>query len=146
MLNFEIVTEQNFAQVAAIYTAAWRESHKKVCSPEFLAKRDCAGYLRRCMDGLYLISDGCPVGIFRLNGEELSDIYIHPSLTGRGYGTSCLRFAMDKCKRLRLTVLSTNERAIHLYLKMGFRFTGADTLLRDDLWEREMTYTENHNG
>ncbi|MBQ8236919.1 MAG: GNAT family N-acetyltransferase [Oscillospiraceae bacterium] len=146
MLKFEVVTDENFHQAAAVYPAAWRESHKNVCTPEFLVRRDCVGYLRRSMDGLYLIFDDGPVGVFRLNGEELSDIYVHPDRTGRGYGTACLRFAMDRNKRLRLTVLSTNERAIHLYLKMGFRFTGADTQLRDGLWEREMIYTENHNG
>lgn len=146
MIRIEPVTDQNFTQAAKVYTAAWKESHREVCTSEFLEKRDCAGYLRKAMEGLHLISEGEPVGVFRLNGELLSDLYIRPDKTGQGYGTACIRHAMEQCEMLRLTVLSSNYRAIHLYQKLGFRFTGADIPLKNQLWEREMIYTENHNG
>ena len=86
------------------------------------------------------------MGVFRLNGEMLSDLYIRPDRTGQGYGTTCIRYAMGQCETLRLTVLSSNHRAIHLYQKLGFRFTGVDVPLNNQLREREMIYTENHNG
>jgi len=146
MIRIEPITEQNFAQAVGVYTDAWRESHKEICTPEFLENRDYAGYLRKAIDGLYLISDEEPVGVFRLYGDLLSDLYIRPDRTGRGYGTTCIHYAMEQSRQVRLTVLSSNHRAIHLYQKLGFRFTGVDIPLKNQLWEREMIYTENHNG
>lgn len=146
MVKIEPVNESNFSEAVRIYTHAWRESHRAVCTPEFLRSRDYAGYLHNRMDGLFLISDSAPVGVFYLRGENFGDLYIHPDHAGRGYGTACVRFAQERCKHLHLTVLSTNKTAIHLYQKMGFRFSGVDTQLRKDLWEREMIYTENNNG
>lgn len=138
----EKVTEENFHRAAGVYTVSWRESHRHICSPEFLEKRDCVRYLRQRMDGLYMISDGEPVGVFRMADNIIGDLYIHPAAMGKGYGTACLQFAVSQCDHLYLTVLSSNERAIRLYKKMGFRFTGKDTQLREGLWEREMEYTD----
>ena len=146
MLKFEAVTEENFAAATAVYAASWRESHREICAPAFLERRDYAGYLQSRMEGLWLILDGEPVGVFRVCEGILSDLYIHPDRQGRGYGTASVRFAIGRCTPLGLTVLSSNEAAAGLYRKTGFRFTGRDTLLRPGLWEREMKYTENHNG
>lgn len=145
-MKIEPVTEKSLPQAVAVYTVSWKDSHRGICTPEFLKNRDYAGYLRRRMDGLYLISDGGPVGVFCLTEAEFGDLYIAPEKRGRGYGTACLRFAMEKRRRLRLRVLSSNDGAIRLYKTMGFRFTGQDIRLRADLWEREMIYTENDNG
>ena len=145
-MNITRVDEETFAGALEVYTASWRESHKEICSPEFLRKRDCAGYLRGRMAGLYLVSDSGPVGVFRLTEAELSDLYIHPEYQGRGCGRACVKFAQSRYSELRLTVLSNHEKAIRLYEKMGFRFTGQDIPLREGLWEREMRYTEKDNG
>lgn len=145
-MKIEKVTEQNFPQAAAVYEASWRESHQEICSTEFLRKRDCAGYLRGRMAGLYLVSDPDPVGVFCLLDDKLSDLYIHPEHQGRRYGRGCVEFAQARSSTLWLTVLSNNKKAIRLYEKMGFRFTGQDIPLRDGLWEREMRYSEKDNG
>lgn len=145
-MKIECVNEKNFPLATVVYETAWRESHRHICSPDFLKQRDCVGYLRQRTDWLYLISDGEPVGVFCLQGNEISDLYIHPAKTGNGYGTACLRFAMSKRKKLRLTVLSSNDTAIRLYRKLGFRFTGKDIQLRENLLEREMIYTEKEHG
>ena len=137
------VSEKNFTSALDVYAISWRESHRNICSKDFLENRDYAGYLRKKMGTLWLISDIIPVGVFSLDGENFGDLYIRPDCQGRGYGTTCIRFAMNTMPRLRLTVLSDNHAAIGLYEKMSFRFTGNDTLLRDGLWEREMVYTEN---
>ena len=141
-MRIERVTQASFPDAAAVYTLSWRESHRGICSEEFLERRDCAGYLRGRMEGLYLVSEEVPVGVFRVHEGVLSDLYIHPEHTGRGYGAACVAFAKGLCGALRLTVLSSNERAIRLYEKTGFRFTGNDAPLGNGLSEREMRYTE----
>ena len=142
-MEIKPVDEQGFCDALEVYRVSWKESHRRICSPTFLENRDYAGYLRKKMGTLWLISDIIPVGVFSLDGENFGDLYIRPDCQGRGYGTACIRFVMDTMPRLRLTVLSDNHAAIGLYEKMNFRFTGNDTLLRDGLWEREMVYTEN---
>ena len=139
-----LVNESDFREALEVYTASWRDSHKALCSPEFLQNRDYAGYLRKKLGHLYLIIDDGPVGMFCLDGEDFGDLYIHPTQHGKGYGTACVRFAISQSFRLRLTVLSTNAAAIHLYEKSGFRFTGNDIPLRDGLLEREMVRNDEH--
>ena len=141
-MEIVLVNNVNFQDALVVYTASWRKSHKGICSPEFLERRDCAGYLRKKLGSLYLVWEGTPVGVFCLDGENFGDLYIHPDHQGKGFGTACIRFAAAKSPSLRLTVLSSNEKAVRLYEKMGFRFTGADIALRNSLYEREMRYTE----
>ena len=43
------VTEEYLPQAAAVYREAWRESHRDLCTPEFLERRDCGAYLERQM-------------------------------------------------------------------------------------------------
>ena len=141
-MEIKPVDEQRFCDALEVYRASWIESHRRICTPDFLENRDYAGYLRQKMGTLWLISDTIPVGVFSLSGDCFGDLYILPVCQGRGYGTACIRFAMERMPRLRLTVLSDNRAAIGLYEKMNFRFTGNDAFLRDGLWEREMVYTE----
>jgi len=145
-MKIEKANEKNFSQAAEIYTASWRASHREVCSPEFLKLRDCTGYLWKKIDRLYLILDPEPVGVFCLHEGMFSDLYIHPEHMRKGYGTACLKYSMSQSDELRLTVLSSNQTAMQLYQKLGFRFTGNDFQRKEDLWEREMIYTENKNG
>ena len=142
-MRIEPVTPETFSQAVEIYRISWQESHLKICSPEFLRCRDYESYLLQRMEGLYLIREDAPVGVFRIKDGTLSDLYIHPAQMGKGYGTDCVAYAQKKNPKLRLTVLSFNERAIRLYEKMGFRFTGMDIPLKNGLVEREMKYTEN---
>ena len=139
-MEIVLIDDRNIQEAIEVYTISWRQSHESICSPEFLEARDYAGYLRKKLGHLYMISDGDPVGVFCLDGETFGDLYIHPKYQGRGYGTACIRFAMGQALRLRLTVLSTNTAAIALYEKVGFCFTGNDVPLRNGLWEREMEY------
>ena len=43
------VTEERLPQAAAVYREAWRESHRDLCTPEFLERRDCGAYLEQQM-------------------------------------------------------------------------------------------------
>ena len=141
-MEIKLVDEQSFGYALEVYEGSWKESHKRICSPSFMEKRDYAGYLRKKMGTLWLISDTIPVGVFSLSGECFGDLYIRPECQSKGYGTACVRFALGRVAQLRLTVLSNNVAAIALYKKMGFRFTDNDIPLRESLWEREMRYME----
>ena len=137
-MNITPVNKGNFAQAVQVYRASWQESHKDICSPEFVKNRDCAGYLRKRLKGLYLLTDGEPAGVIRVCDGALSTLYIHPDKQGRGYGRALLDFALTIDPNLKLTVLSTNEKAAGMYLRHGFRYTGRQQMLREGLWEREM--------
>lgn len=58
--------------------------------------------------------------VFRLT------IVVHPGFLGQGVGTSLMRDLMDwaqqtpRVGKIELLVRATNERAIHLYSKLGF--------------------------
>lgn len=146
MIQIIPVTENNFEQAVDVYTASWGASHIDICTPAFLRSRDYAGYLRKRMDGLRLIVDEIPVGVFYLLDGEFGDLYIHPQHMGKGYGTAAIQFAKEKCTSLHLTVLSTNTGAVRLYERMGFRFSGNEIPLKNGIRELEMRYMEKHNG
>lgn len=135
------VSDSDFPIAVNVYRESWRESHRDVCTPEFLENRDYAGYLMRIQKDLFGIYDPELVGVFSLVGNNFGNLYIHPKHWRNGYGTACVQYAMEQNSKLFLNVLSSNTKAIGLYLKMGFRFTGNDTMLRDGLYEREMRYS-----
>ena len=137
-MNITPVNQGNFAQAVQVYRASWQESHKDICTPEFVRTRDCAGYLRQRLKGLYLLTDGEPAGVIRVYDGALSTLYVHPEKQGQGYGRALLNFALTLDPNLRLTVLSTNEKAAGMYLRHGFRYTGQKHPIYDGLWEREM--------
>ena len=93
---------------------------------------------------LKIIFDGVDIGYVRLTNDYNDNLYvgvdISPEYTGKGYGYQTYiellpllfnYFAIDK---VYLEVLSTNERAIHLYEKIGFKVDGikkAEVLKKD---------------
>lgn len=122
-----------------VYGESWRASHAGICTPEFLQSRDCAGHLARELvagKALYLLMDEEPVGVVSLYNGWIDNLYILPKCQGRGYGAALLRFAMAH-GGWRLTVLSSNTRAIGLYEKHGFSTCGKKKL-RENLWELTM--------
>lgn len=136
----EKINKSNYAQALEVYKASWRESHREICSEEFLERRDYDGYLQSKRDSLYVIADGTIVGVFSLNGITFGDLYIHPKEQGKGYGTACVRFAKVQSDALGLTVLSSNLLAIRLYEREGFKFTGNEIPLKNGIRECEMMF------
>ena len=39
-MEIKLVDEEMFPSALEVYTASWRESHRDVCTPEFLENRD----------------------------------------------------------------------------------------------------------
>lgn len=144
-MNITLVTETNFTQAVSVYGEVWRESHRDLCTPAFLESRDCGAYLRRQMEAgkcLHLLSGEEPVGVVSVGNQEIGDLYVLPQTQGRGFGTELLRFAMEQCGSARLTVLSSNTRALAFYEQNGFVRTGRRKQLRETLWEVELSFGE----
>ena len=146
----EVVTSENNRQAAEIHAVSWRESHRDICSPEFIALHTTErqmGYLQDQIGkgcSLYILIDaGKPKGIVSIRGNLIGDLYVLPEEQGKGYGTELLRFAMAHCiSTPSLWVLNHNQRAISLYERMGFRLSGARHVLSDSLSEVMMCYTK----
>jgi GNAT superfamily N-acetyltransferase len=144
----ELVTQDNIIQAAEVHAASWRESHRAICSAEFVALHTAERQMRYLQSRMekgacvYLLSvSGRPVGVVSVLGDVIGDLYVLPDEQGRGYGTQLLRFAMERCDGLpTLWVLDHNRRAISLYRRNGFRPTGEKTVLSPTLSELQMRY------
>ena len=140
------VNETNIETAAEIHAFTWRESHRSFCTEEFVAvhtaQRQRAYLERRIADGadVYLLNvDGKSVGIVSVLGDLIGDLYVLPEEQRKGYGTTLLRFAMEKCEGTpKLWVLDNNREAIRLYRRCGFCMTGERKELTETLAELEM--------
>lgn len=127
----EPVTQAELTQAAKIHSESWKESHREICSPEFLAlhtperqKRYLESEIAKGAR-LYLLTDGKPVGIVSVRGSVIENLYVLPDEQNKGYGTQLLSFAVKACTGIpTLWILSTNEGAKRLYERHGFRETG----------------------
>ena len=87
---------------------------------------------------LYIFEvNGVDVGMFKLMPQHhrnahiayLGGVAIDPEHAGKGYGLQMMKEIIDYAKqqgflRLELTVSTSNEKAIQLYLKAGFHHEG----------------------
>ena len=145
-MMIELVNSANIRQAAEVHAISWRESHRDICSEEFIAVHTTERqieYLKSQMKkgaAIYLLSDaGKPVGIVSIRDDVVGDLYVLPDQQGRGYGTQLLRFAIEKCVGTpTLWVLNQNQRAIRLYERNGFRLTGERKELSETLSELQM--------
>ncbi len=125
------VTQSDMMQAAIIHSESWIESHRSVCSAEFIAlhtpKRQKSYLESEIAKGaqLYMLTDEKPVGIVSIHGSLIENLYVLPSEQNRGYGTQLLAFAVGKCTGSPLLwILSTNDGAKRLYERNGFQPTG----------------------
>ena len=145
------VTEELLPQAGYIHAESWRASHRDICSPAFVAAHTTqrqTAYLRGEMAAgkrLWLLMNREPSGMVSVAGDLVENLYVLPDCWGRGYGTLLLEHALRQCRGTpRLTVLSSNERALGWYLRRGFREAGRRTL-RGGLEEIDMILKEEDN-
>ena len=140
----EPVTESNIHKAAYVHAESWKESHKSFVSQQALEKRTVerqTEYLRQQIkDGkkVYMLTDDIAVGIVSIKDSFIENLYVLPERFRKGYGSKLLNFAIDRCTDTpTLTVLSNNS-AIEMYRKFGFKETGVIIPLNENLWEIEM--------
>lgn len=149
------VTEADLLTAGTVHAAAWRQSHREICTAEFVAAHTPqrqAGYLREQLQAgkqLWLLLDDAEtaVGVVSLEQREgcglIENLYVLPEVQNHGFGTQLLQFALDRCRKLALRpllwVLNTNTGARRLYARLGFVETGRCKPLQNSLCEIEMT-------
>ena len=145
------VNKENLSEAAKVYMDSWKESHKDICSAEFIEKHDLEymkNYLNDKLKDLYVIyiyyADEIPVGIVGINptDEEICLLYVSPENQGKGYGIKLLDRALSLCKNPYITVLDTNTKAIDFYLKRGFvpAEEQAENSNKKKIFERKYVY------
>ncbi len=146
-MRIEPITESNLHQAAYVHALSWQESHRSICSPEFIAahtpERQEAMLRQEMLAGkkIYLLTNREPVGVVAVSGRIIEHLYVLPERQRQGYGSALLAFAMEQCQGMpTLWVLNTNQQARRLYERHGFRATGTIMELRAGLWEIEMVY------
>ena len=101
----------------------WLEYHRKrndevIWAIVEKAREKCVGHV-----GLYQIDH-------RIRDAEFAIMLGDRTVWGRGLGKACTRLTIDygfrelNLNRIHLSVLATNERAIHLYHSLGFQDEG----------------------
>lgn len=133
-------TDAQWEAAADIYAAGWQEICTPVCTPDYLAAHTPAAMReeleasRREGWAYYLHStagqpDGL-VGVCHQTGE-IGHLFVAQAARGQGIGQKLLEFARKKLAehpRPFLRVLETNQRAIALYLRMGYRYEAVERI------------------
>lgn len=123
------VSEQNLKDAAFVYMLSWKESHREICSGDFIEKHDIVymtAFLSEKLENGYKLYikyyENNPVGIIGINpsDEEICLLYVLPTEQGKGFGSELLEFAVAKCENPYITVLDSNKKAIDFYKKRGF--------------------------
>ncbi len=138
------INQSDFMQAAIIHSESWKESHKNICSPEFIAihtPERQKNYLKsEIAKGaqLYMLIDEKPVGIVSVYGSLIENLYVLPSEQNKGYGTQLL-FAVGKCDGTpTLWILGSNTGAKRLYERHGFQETGNIHKIAEGMYEHEL--------
>lgn len=142
----KLVTQWDIMQAAVIHSESWKDSHRGICSTEFIAlhtpERQRSYLESEIAKGaqLYMLVDEKPVGIVSIHDNRIENLYVLPSEQNKGYGTQLLTFAIGKCTDSpSLWVLSTNDGAQRFYTRHGFQPTGKMVQHTGGIYELELS-------
>ena len=139
------MTENDLAEVGALYAASWKQGYKRLLPQEYLDGITADWYKARTDfldEGSFVILDGeriaahCharPAAEPQMRGwGEIHTMYALPQFWGKGHAGELLDYAANwlcECgfDDVYLYVLEGNERAERFYTKHGFRANG-DTI------------------
>ena len=138
------LTDGYLDAAARVFSDSWRASHD-FCAPAFVVahtpQHQRARILAQREEGkrfFLLLRDGACLGLVSVHDDLIENLYIDPAHWHQGIGRQLLAYAESLCTRPRLFVLSNNGRAIHIYTRAGYRFSGRENRLSETLTEREM--------
>ena len=143
-MKIEPVAHTNIHHAAHIHREGWKASHKAFVSPEAVEKRTVerqTAYLQTVINSgkqVYMLPDDIPVGIVSVSDNLIENLYVLPDRQRRGYGSRLLTFAVGKCHGSPMLTVLSNNTAIEIYRKFGFKETGKIIPLNPTLWEIEM--------
>lgn len=143
-MKIEKVTTENIHLAAFVHAESWKASHGFL-PKEAVAKRTIerqTEYLRQQMSEgkeIYMLTGDIPVGIVSIKDSFIENLYVLPEKQRQGYGSKLLSFAISKCTDVPVLTVLSNNSAIEMYRKFGFKETGKIIPLNPDLWEIEMT-------
>ena len=149
------LNEKNIKDAAKVYMDSWKESHREICSAEFIEKHDIdymINFLKEKKEKGYVVFIDYigekPVGIVGINPseEEICLLYVAPKEQRKGFGSELLAFALEKCKNQYITVLDTNKKAIDFYSKRGFvpAEKQEENLTEKRIFERKYVYQKDN--
>ncbi|BBF41490.1 possible peptidase [Lachnospiraceae bacterium KM106-2] len=138
------ITQERLMEAANVYAESWVESHKTFCTEEYLNQHTVEYQYRFLLEkqengwSLYAkCVDDSIKGIIGINKNtgEIGLLYVLPQEWGKGYGKELFAFVLEQVGQPYLTVIDHNTRAIALYEKFGFRFSGEKRKLAENLYE-----------
>lgn len=134
MITLREINEANLFEAAKLNVAE-SQKHFVAPSPMILARAYAYRCQRAVCFGIY--ADEMMVGLSMIHDMEeepacyhLCEFMIDASAQGKGYGQAALAQILDFCRqegkypRVEVCVKMTNTAAIHIYEKLGFRWTG----------------------
>lgn len=155
-----MLTAQEIEGKAYVHWKAWQETYTKLLPAEFLETRK----LEQCrkwafdfpQDTFVAKIDDKVVGFVCCastrqegieNTGEVYALYVLEAYHGQGIGYRLMRFALEELKafsQIVLWVAEGNERAIHFYEAIGFRFDGTSKVvhLGKEILEKRMVYRQ----
>lgn len=143
------IDKTNLLQAATIHSISWKESHRAVCSPDFIEahtpERQWNYLSNKMIHGtkIYMLVEEKPIGIVSVTNGLIEDLYVLPNKQNMGYGTKLLQYAIDQCADIpTLWILENNIHAERLYQRMGFMRTGRRKSITGGLDEIEFARTE----
>lgn len=95
------VKDQDLAAAGYIHSKAWKESHKSICSAEFVETHTPQAqmeYLRGQLEAgktVYMLVEEEPVGIVSVHGNVIENLYVLPEKQNRGFGTAGMIFCVQ---------------------------------------------------
>lgn len=148
----ELVTDKNVGEAGYVYSVSWRASHKDIAEKGFFdahTEESQTEFLREEMKNgkrIYIdLENNKPAGIIAVNRSigEISLLYVLPDCWGSGYGRKLLDFAIEKLGAGAdpyLVVLNVNARAVRIYEKYGFVYSGESRILSKEKGISELKY------
>lgn len=73
---------------------------------------------------IWVYDDEFVKGMLRMDGTEISELYVDPFFQNQGIGSKLMEYAIKQKNGNCLWVLEKNVKAIRFYKKQGFVFTG----------------------